>query len=197
MCMRQRVRGAFLVGILWVRFPLQPPASVHGHRARTLPVCNAEAARLFDGVALHAAGDLHLLDPGPCRLLHGRRLTLPWCAFALTGRPCGAAHLVSWHVQYATRDQLSTLSALPCVAAGGAERKHFLKQVVTTPDASMVIGEHVYAASHLQRPLTHLVLPVQHFLPVPCRLLWSKRSASDRPGSMICRQTGLQRPEQR
>lgn len=26
-------------------------------------------------------------------------------------------------------------------AAGGAERKSFLKEVVTTPDASMVIGE--------------------------------------------------------
>lgn len=62
------------------------------------------------------------------------------------------------------------VNMLARAAAGGAERKHFLKQVVTTPDASMVIGERFYAASHLQRPLTHHVLPVQHFLPVPCRL---------------------------
>ena len=39
------------------------------------------------------------------------------------------------------------VSMLARAAAGGAERKHFLKQVVTTPDASMVIGERFYAAN--------------------------------------------------
>lgn len=33
------------------------------------------------------------------------------------------------------------VSMLARAAAGGAERKAFLKEVVTTPDASMVIGE--------------------------------------------------------
>ena len=53
------------------------------------------------------------------------------------------------------------VSMLAHAAAGGAERKSFLKEVVTTPDASMVIGEPLV----LQAFCPHFVILIQQFLP--------------------------------
>ena len=94
LCMRQRVRGAMLVGILWVRTahslshcgtctfhnqtPLHATAKIIccAATASSLALCEMSTLGLCcllapGPSAMNAAGDLHLLDPGPRCIVPG------------------------------------------------------------------------------------------------------------------------------